>query len=175
MLTNETIMNNVTWEEDITQQIPRLRRYARALTKNSTSADDLVQDCLERAWSKRDTWIEGNNLRAWLFTIMHNCFINGIRKQKRHDDYVNQISIPTLSHENNKQHIMHDLQTCLNQLKPESREVILLAGLENLSYKEISQITGAPIGTVMSRLSRGREELRRLMTEPNKPKLVSVK
>ena len=168
------MINNIRLEECITEQIPRLRRYARALTKDKVSADDLVQDCLELAWSKRGTWAEGGNIRAWMFSIMHNVFINGVRRKKIHDDFVANAAHTDDEHEKESKYEMHDLEHCLKQLKPEYREVILLAGLENLSYKEIASITGAPIGTVMSRLSRGREELRRSMSGENKVKLVSV-
>lgn len=168
-------MNNYEWEIKITQQIPNLRRYARALTGEFSSADDLVQDCLERAWDKRASWQQGSNLRAWLFTIMHNIFINGVRRQKVHQDYIDKETVSSTTTDNDKTHIMRDLEKCLTQLKPEYKEVIILAGLENLSYKEIAYITETPIGTVMSRLSRGREKLRQLMSSTSKPKLVGVK
>jgi len=168
-------MTQQNWEENIKVHIPRLRRYARALTNDVSNADDLVQDCLERAWDKRQSWTAGTNLRAWLFTILHNLFINGLRRQKIHNEYINQ----SIASQDIKQHepntALRDLQKCMCQLKPEYREVIILAGLENLTYKEISDVTGAPIGTVMSRLSRGRQELKLLMSEVDKPKLVSVK
>jgi len=168
-------MNNLLWEDQLKQQIPNLRRYARALTQNTASADDLVQDCLERAWDKRENWKDGSNVRAWLFTIMHNIFINGIRRQKIQQEYLSKTI--ELSIENSEEQLfaMRDLTACLAKLKPEFRETVLLVGLENLSYKETADITGVPIGTVMSRLSRGREELRQLMTRDAKPKLVSIK
>jgi len=169
------MIKNLDWEKNLKQQIPNLRRYARALTRDVSSADDLVQDCLERAWDKRDTWTQGSNLRAWLFTIMHNLFVNGVRRQKIHQEYLDQTPIPSNMTNNDNSHLVRDLEVCLGKLKPDFREVILLAGLENLSYKEIAIITNVPIGTVMSRLSRGREELRHLMSEPSTPKLVRVK
>jgi len=168
-------MNNLQWEDNLKLQIPRLRRYACALLQDVSSADDLVQDCLERAWDKRDSWVEGSNLRAWLFTIMHNLFINGVRRNKLQQSYLDQTSNSSTTVNTEQNYLLHDLESCLATLKPEFREVILLAGLECLSYKEISEVTGVPIGTVMSRLSRGREELRQLMSGESKPKLVSVK
>lgn len=168
-------MNNLEWEDNLKLQIPRLRRYACALLQDVSSADDLVQDCLERAWDKRDSWIEGSNLRAWLFTIMHNLFINGVRRNKLQQSYLELANNPSLSTDTEQNFVLHDLESCLAKLKPEFREVVLLAGLECLSYKEISEVTGVPMGTVMSRLSRGREELRQLMSGETKPQLVCVK
>jgi len=167
-------MDNFYWEENLEKHIPSLRRYARALTSNKATADDLVQDCLERAWQKRDSWREGSNFRSWIFTIMHNLFINAVRREKVHQNYVNRTARDN-DFINDQNHLMHDLEYCLSQLKPELKEIVLLAGLECMSYREISEVTSLPMGTVMSRLSRGRSELRELMSENTKPKLVSVK
>jgi len=166
-------MKNKAWEKKLKDQTPGLRRYARALTQDATASDDLVQDCLTRAWEKRDSWAEGSNLRAWLFSIMHNLFINNTRRQKLHQNHVTSATTDTIHHSHSD--TMLDLEKCLAKLKPETREILLLAGLENLSYKEIAVITESPVGTVMSRLSRGREELRNLMSDSQKPKLVSIK
>lgn len=168
-------MNQTEWERSIPEQLPGLRRYARALTQNIHSADDLVQDCLERAWSRRSSWQAGSNLRAWLFAIMHNIFISDIRRNKRviDSDYALDETSENCTHEHN--HLLRDLERCLAQMKPEHREVVILAGLENMQYKEIAEIINAPIGTVMSRLCRGREELRELMSGNAKPRLVRIK
>jgi len=170
-------MDNKDWEIQLNKQIPGLRRYARALAQDIQSADDLVQDCLERAWKKRSYWKEGTNLRAWLFSIMHNLFINMVRRKKLANNFENQLALNSNGNQSSgdSSHIVHDLAKCLSRLKPEYREVVLLAGLENMSYKEIAKVTSTPIGTVMSRLSRGREELRRLMAATGEPKLVRVK
>jgi len=160
----------------ITAQIPRLRRYARALTGDRTSADDLVQDTLERAWEKLHLWRRGSDMRAWMFSIMHNTFINHIRKNRlvtvSMDDEA--LEIPTrATHEDFLQ--MRDLASAIGKLPYEYREVILLIGLEQMSYEEVAQVLGIPLGTVMSRLSRGRERLRALMAGENAPVLRSVK
>ena len=158
-------MKDKDWERQLSEQIPRLRRYARALTQSASASDDLVQDCLERAWNKRGSWQQGSNLRAWLFSIMHNVFINNIRRNKLASDYVASISQDEQQYSSETNYLMRDLEVSLGRLKAEYREVVLLAGLEGLSYKEIATVTETPIGTVMSRLSRGREELRVLMSE----------
>ena len=160
----------------ITAQIPRLRRYARALTGERTSADDLVQDTLERAWSKLHMWRRGSDMRAWMFSIMHNTFINHIRKNQivtvSMDD--DALEVPTRATQEDFLR-MRDLASAIGKLPYEYREVILLIGLEQLSYEEAAKVLGIPLGTVMSRLSRGRERLRALMAGENAPVLRSVK
>lgn len=148
----------------IVAEIPRLRRYARALTGDTARADDLVQDTLERALSRFSLWRPGN-LRAWLFTIMHNIFVNQI-KSAAHIDYLADDLLPDLplraTQSDNLE--LRDLDRALSRLSAEQREVLLLVGLEDLSYEETAHIVGTPIGTVMSRLSRGRERLRVLLS-----------
>ena len=149
--------------ELIIAEIPRLRRYARALTGDPSRADDLVQDTLERALSRFSLWRPGN-LRAWLFTIMHNLFVNQI-KSAAHVDYLADDLLPDLplraTQSDNLE--LRDLDRALGRLTAEQREVILLVGLEDLSYEDAAKVIGSPIGTVMSRLSRGRERLRALL------------
>jgi len=145
-------------------QIPKLRRYARALTRDTHRADDLVQDTLVRALAKQKHWQPGTNLRAWLFTLMHNQYVNDVRRSQRDANAVNIDDVsaslvansdPTASRQ------VHELERALGYLPTEQREVILLVGLEGLSYEDAATILAVPVGTVRSRLSRGREALRR--------------
>src|SRR6202171_6032017 len=143
--------------------IPNLRRYARALVGDRDGADDLVQDTLERAVRKFHLWRPGD-LRAWLFSIMHNVFVNQLKSRKIPysvdlDDMMIAAHIPTVTSVD-----VLDLQRALLVLAPEQREVVLLVALEDMTYAEVSTSLGIPIGTVMSRLSRGREKLRRTMS-----------
>ncbi len=149
----------------IVAHIPQLRRYARALTGDYTAAEDLVQDTLERAWKRFGLWRAGSNLRAWLFTIMHNIFINQVRTNPPKQNQNAEHSAPHLwgSWTAEDRLELEDLSKALRQLPNEQREVILLIGLEQLSYVEAAKVLGVPIGTVMSRLSRGREQLRAIM------------
>ena len=160
----------------ITEQIPRLRRYARALTGDRASADDLVQDTLERAWGKLHLWRSGSDMRAWMFSIMHNIFINHIRKKQlatvSMDDDTPEVSTRA-THDDFLE--MRDLASAIGKLPYEYREVILLIGLEQMSYEEVAQVLSIPLGTVMSRLSRGRERLRVLMAGESAPALRRVK
>jgi RNA polymerase sigma-70 factor (ECF subfamily) len=150
---------------DIEAEIPRLRRYARALTRDAVSADDLVQDCLTRALGKLHLWQEGSDLRAWLFTILHNQYVNHIRRAVREGATValNETE-PLLSRapHQGKRLELRDLERAIAQLPEEQRSVILLVGLEGMRYEEVAAVLNVPVGTIRSRLSRGREALRRL-------------
>jgi RNA polymerase sigma-70 factor, ECF subfamily len=148
------------------EQIPRLRRYARALTRDVNRADDLVQDTLVRALAKQHLWQVGTNLRAWLFTLMHNQHVNDVRRSNREGgniDVDDMASVLVANTDPTSSRQLHELERALNRLPLEQRESILLVGLEGLRYDEAASILGVPIGTVRSRLSRGREALRKLM------------
>ncbi len=144
-------------------EIPRLRRYARALAGDAARADDLVQDTLERALAKGRLWRPGN-LRAWLFTLMHNLFVNQVRGE-RLVDYRSPDELPEAPVRPQQLDglALRDLDHALQCLPTEQREVLLLVSLEDLSYEEAARVLGIPIGTVMSRLSRARDRLRQLL------------
>src|SRR6202040_3277415 len=146
-------------------QIPRLRRYARALTRDIVRADDLVQSCLTRAIAKQHLWQYGTDLRAWLFTIMHNQHVNDVRRGVREGNNVELTKASTLAVESNAVPTLElrDLETAIGKLPPEQRQVILLVGLEGMAYEEVAKVLKVPVGTVRSRLSRGRDQLRLLM------------
>ena len=147
-------------------EIPRLRRYARALTRDGSRADDLVQSCLVRAVAKEHLWQPGTDLRAWLFTILHNQHVNDIRRSVREGISVPvEDMAPVLTSPPNAGASLQlrDLERAIARLPEEQRQVILLVGLEGMRYEEVAKILGIPIGTVRSRLSRGREMLRELM------------
>jgi RNA polymerase sigma-70 factor (ECF subfamily) len=158
---------------ELVAAIPRLRRYARVLTGDATRADDLVQDTLARAWEKRRLWQAGSDLRAWLFTIMHNVFVNQIAHAARD---AAQLSIdadptnpawqlPVRANQFERVELKEVIEQ-MGRLPADQREVLLLAVVEELRYDEIAAVTAVPIGTVMSRLSRARAKLRRLVEEP---------
>ena len=149
----------------IAQQIPRLRRYARALTGDRSAADDLVQDTLERALTRMHLWRRGSDLRAWLFTIMHNVFVNQVRSRARHQHEALEADAgaEALRGRDPDWMELRDLASALARVPDEQRAVLLLVGLEQFTYDEAAHILKIPIGTVMSRLSRGRERLRGLL------------
>jgi RNA polymerase sigma-70 factor, ECF subfamily len=150
----------------IEQEIPRLRRYARALTRDATRADDLVQSCLMRALAKSHLWQPGTDLRAWLFTILHNQHVNDVRRGLGEgstvpiDDDLLSLTVPAAQQATLE---LGDLDRALAQLAEEQRQVLLLIGLEGMRYDEAATVLQIPVGTIRSRLSRGRAELRRLM------------
>ncbi len=152
--------------QSIAMEIPRLRRYARALARDAATADDLVQDCLTRALDKLHLWQDGTDLRAWLFTILHNQYVNQVRRSVREGAAVGLSETEPLltrpPHQNRRLEL-RDLERALARLPEEQRSVILLVGLEGMRYEEVAAVLDVPVGTVRSRLSRGREALRRLM------------
>jgi RNA polymerase sigma-70 factor (ECF subfamily) len=158
----------------IVAYIPRLRRYARALVGDRGAADDLVQDTLERALTKFHLWRPGTDLRAWLFTIMHNVHVNQVRGRREYatlDDEIAELPVAA-AQESALQG--RDLERAIAQLSIEQRQVLLLVALEDMSYDEVARTIGIPIGTVMSRLSRAREKLRVWMDGGTTPSRLHV-
>jgi RNA polymerase sigma-70 factor (ECF subfamily) len=140
--------------------IPPLRRYARALLRDRTAADDLVQDCLERAISRWHQRRSDGSTRTWLFTILHNLAVNRLRTAARRGPHVEIDEIMMVSPPGQEEALRHrDLLRALGALSEEHRNVLLLVSVEDLSYAEAAAVLGVPIGTVMSRLARGREKL----------------
>ncbi|WP_096703691.1 sigma-70 family RNA polymerase sigma factor [Magnetospirillum sp. 15-1] len=153
-------------ESQIEAEIPGLRRYARALSGDVAQADDLVQDCLERALSRLALWRRDGNLRAWLFTILRNVWIDELRRRKvRPEQYGMDDAMEGAAAAPNQHDrlAVRDLVAALALLVPEQRETVLLVGLEGMTYAEVAGVTGVPVGTVMSRLKRGRDRLAVLM------------
>jgi RNA polymerase sigma-70 factor (ECF subfamily) len=161
--------------------IPSLRRYARGLLGQREHADDLVQETLERAWSRYAGWRRQGDVRAWLFGILHNRFIDRLRAEaSRSEDSVGD-ALPEVAQRPTQADRLElcDLDRILQRLPPEQREVLLLVGVEELSYQAVAEVIGVPIGTVMSRLSRGRERLRIELqgrsASPQAPRMQRVK
>ncbi len=142
--------------------IPSLRRYARGLVSDATRADDLVQDTLERAWSRFSLWQRRGEIRAWMFGIMHNQFIDGVRARRSRPEDSAGDDVPEIPQRASQSDgiEVRDLDRVLQRLPVEQREVLLLVAVEEMSYAEAAIALGVPIGTVMSRLARGREKLR---------------
>jgi RNA polymerase sigma-70 factor (ECF subfamily) len=150
----------------IEAEIPRLRRYARSLTRDAVPADDLVQECLARGLAKQHLFQDGTDMRAWLFTILHNQYVNQVRRAVREGATVAiSETEPSLvrAPDQGRRLELRDLDRAMARVPEEQRAMILLIGLEGMSYQEAAEIVGVPVGTVRSRLSRGRELLRRLM------------
>ena len=155
-----------SFQDLVVAQIPRLRRYAHALTGDRNQGDDLVQECLERAWGRRRQYQPSRPIRPWLFAILHNLHANHARRRAAepamvpHDDPATAQSVAP---EEPGEVELADLHRALASLAPAQRDVVLLVGLEQLSYRDAAATLGVPVGTVMSRLSRGRAQLRELL------------
>ena len=165
-------MNDIT--KQFIEHIPRLHRYARVLLKNSADADDLLQDCLERACSRANTSPPTINLRAWLFTIMHNLFANRIRAKTQRPEmteYNDEITMHESAAPENGL-LVRDISGAMELLAVEQREVLLLVAVEDMRYEDIAELLNVPIGTVMSRLSRARKNLRSILEND---KVVTLK
>jgi RNA polymerase sigma-70 factor (ECF subfamily) len=160
-------------ERLIAEQIPKLRRYARSLLGDPVRADDLVQEALVRGLSRSHLWQPGTDIRAWMFTILHNIHINNQRQRRTRADYQelddDQPEMATAPTQERSLEI-RDLARALQLLPESQRQVVLLVGLEGMNYKSVAAVLDIPIGTVMSRLHRGREALRRFMAYGPAPK-----
>lgn len=166
-----------TLKNALSEHLPRLRRYARTLIADPDLADDLVQDCVARALEKSHRWAPGSDLRAWLFTIMHNLYVNQVRRWSSSPAQIPLEEAPPLCTEspnNDAEERAQRLKRLMYQLPLAQREVLALVVLEGLTYQQVAEILEVPIGTVMSRLSRARDRLKSLMSEPA-PRLRRVK
>jgi RNA polymerase sigma-70 factor (ECF subfamily) len=152
-------------EAGIVACIPSLRRYARGLTGDVHRADDLVQDTLERAWARISLWQRRGDLRAWMFGIMHNVFVDRVRSSRDRVDVELDDTHPSIAVRATQADGLEvrDLDRLLQQLSPDHRSVILLVSVEEMSYAQAAAVLGVAPGTVMSRLSRARDQLGELM------------
>ncbi len=155
-----------TWlGKQVVEHVPALRRYARVLVRTTDQADDLVQDCVERALSRAALYQPDTNLRAWLFTIMRNIAITQTRKEKLRRTYASERMAMDRRSESPSQTdtmVLKDSLRMMGELSSGEQQAVTLLGLYDLSYEEAATLSGLPIGTMKSRLSRGRQRLREL-------------
>ncbi len=165
--------------DDLQFHIASLRRYALVLCRNHADADDLVQESLMKAIGAADTYQAGKDLRAWLFSILHNTFVSQKRqyaRRARAARFLNEtLRQPDGSSLQEKQIEAQHTLNMLSQLPPERQSVLVLIAVEGLSYREAAEALDIPIGTLMSRLARGREQLRQLVCDDNPRKLKAVR
>lgn len=152
----------------LSQLLPSLRRFARSLTRHEASADDLVQSCLERALTHGNTRYPDGDVRAWLFTILYRQFVDGRRRERRYGRLLEWLGFQEVPVEPSAETIYLDQEalTNLEQLSDEQRALLLLVAVEGMSYRDVSQALGIPLGTVMSRLARARAALRQIHKSP---------
>lgn len=146
--------------EDLALQVPRLRRYARALTHDAAWADDLVQDTLERALGRRWLFRINSNLTAWLYTMLYRLYLNDAARTRRLATVPEEQAPEAADTAPADPALQLDLRRALARLSVEHRSVLVLVALEQLSYREAADVLQVPVGTVMSRLARAREQLR---------------
>jgi RNA polymerase sigma-70 factor, ECF subfamily len=153
-------------DETIIAQLPTLKRYALRLTKSAHLAEDLVQDCLARALSRRHLFHSDANIRPWLFTVMHNLHVSNCRQSGVRVAFArNQMAISTEGREASQEHTadLNRVFRAINTLPKEQRDVVVLVTIRDLSYQEAANALNIPIGTVMSRLARGRDRIRAIL------------
>jgi len=157
--------STTSWREEVVGLIPALRAFAWSLSHNGSDADDLVQDTLIKAWTNRDKFEAGTNLRAWLFTILRNTYYTNVLRRRREvrdetGEYAGALKSPPTQ---DWSVAMRALQTALQQLPDEHREALILVGAAGLSYEEAAQICGCALGTIKSRVNRARARLLKIM------------
>jgi RNA polymerase sigma-70 factor (ECF subfamily) len=154
-----------SWRDDVVALIPALRAFAWSLCHNGSDADDLVQDTLIKAWTNRDKFEAGTNLRAWMFTILRNTYYTSLLRRRREvrdeqGEYASTLrSMPTQEWSM----AMRSLQAALMKLPDEHREALILVGAAGLSYDEAAEICGCALGTIKSRVNRARARLLKIM------------
>lgn len=163
-------MSNATFCNELTALLPRLRRFARGLTRDAADADDLCQSTLERALKARQQWEEGTRLDAWIYRIMRNQWIDEIRSRRRcahtfvhKDEGMSVGTAGDIDAENRVE--LGNVDRALSRLPDEQREAVVLVLVEGFAYKEAAEIIGIPQGTLTSRLGRGREALLKALGE----------
>lgn len=154
-----------TWRDEVVGLIPALRAFAWSLSRNGSDADDLVQDTLIKAWSNREKFEPGTNLRAWLFTILRNTYYTNVLRRRREvrdeqGEYAGALSAPPTQ---DWSVTIRSLQVALQQLPIEHREALILVGAAGLSYEEAADICGCALGTIKSRVNRARARLLKIM------------
>jgi RNA polymerase sigma-70 factor (ECF subfamily) len=155
----------ISWRDEVVGLIPALRAFAWSLSHNGSDADDLVQDTLIKAWTNREKFEPGTNLRAWLFTILRNTYYTSVLRRRREvrdetGEYADTLKTPPTQ---DWSVAMRSLQTALQQLPAEHREALILVGAAGLSYEEAAEICGCALGTIKSRVNRARARLLKLM------------
>jgi RNA polymerase sigma-70 factor (ECF subfamily) len=159
----------LSWREEVIALIPALRAFAWSLSHNGSDADDLVQDTLIKAWTNKDKFEPGTNLRAWMFTILRNTYYTHVLRRRREvrdelGEYAGMLKTPPTQ---DWSVALRSLQLALQQLPAEHREALILVGAAGLSYEEAAEICGCALGTIKSRVNRARARLLKIMDADN--------
>lgn len=156
--------SDLALEDQLRELLPRMRRFAFRLTRNAGSADDLVQMTMERALSRWGSRRDDDALQPWLFSILYRQFIDSHRRARRQVSMLDRFSLGQHAEQPSAERevVAQSMLEALEQLPPEQRSLLLWVSVEGLAYDEVAKMLEVPIGTVMSRLSRARQALRRL-------------
>lgn len=168
--------SSTNWRNDVVGMIPALRAFAWSLSHNRSDADDLVQDTLIKAWTNREKFAVGTNLRAWLFTILRNTYYSQVLRRRREvrdeaGEYAGALKTPATQ---DWSVAMSALRAALQKLPAEHREALILVGAAGLSYEEAAEICGVALGTIKSRVNRARAKLLRLMDAEDASDVVAL-
>lgn len=156
---------DAAFRDELLAALPHLRAFARGLSGRADFADDLVQEAAIKAWTARDRYTPGTNMRAWTFAILRNHYLSELRRSRRQTDLEEGAAERMLVMEADQEGPLHisDMEAALQQLSPERREAVLLIGASGFSYEEAAEIAGCPIGTMKSRVARARADLAHLL------------
>ncbi len=172
-------MTSTNFRNDLVKELPYLRRFARGLCGDASLADDLVQDCVERALMKSHLYDPARPLRAWLYAVLRNIFVSNWRRNAKFKNAKDLEDLEgfegSVQPEQENNFSVALITEALDTLPAQQREVLVLISLEEMSYKEASEIISVPIGTIMSRLSRARAHLQNILEERGTPVLRRVK
>lgn len=156
---------DAAFRDELLAALPHLRAFARGLSGRADFADDLVQEAAIKAWTARDRYTPGTNMRAWTFAILRNHYLSELRRSRRQTDLEEGVAERMLVMEADQEGPLHisDMEAALQQLSPERREAVLLIGASGFSYEEAAEIAGCPIGTMKSRVARARADLAQIL------------
>jgi RNA polymerase sigma-70 factor, ECF subfamily len=172
----ESVAADEVFRDQLVAMIPALRAFARGLCGWRDMADDLAQDTMIRAWAARNSYTQGTNFRAWMFMIMRNQFYTSIRKSNRTTSLDPEVAERTLVQMPDQQDNIHvtDVAKALQKLPNAQREVLVMIGANGVSYEEAAEIIGCAVGTIKSRLARGRRALAALIEGDDEEALVAL-
>ena len=158
-------LGDADFERELREVIPHLRAFARSLAGSADRADDLVQDAMFNAWRARDRFRPGTNFKAWMFVIVRNLFLSGVRRARFSGDWDEGVAERTLATApSQEQHLsLDDVRRALLQLTPSRRDALILVGAGGFSYEETAELCGCPVGTIKSRVARARSEMEQLL------------
>lgn len=169
---DEPPLSDAEFEAQLRDVIPHLRAFARSLAGAPDRADDLVQDAMFNAWRARERFRAGTNFKAWMFVIVRNLFLSGVRRNRFTGEWDESVAERTLSTAPSQdQHLaLDDVRRALMQLAPSRRDALILVGAGGFSYEETAQLCNCPVGTIKSRVARARTEMEQLLTDGMEPR-----